>query len=140
MAAAADGPLPFGDVVAVGLVAAAATAATSEVARHNKPQVHHIATDKNSVSQLRGGPWTPRFAPLFEKAGVSMNSWKNKTIVLGHGGPHPETYHRAIYDRLVNATAGKTGDEYAAAFTRQLHILQVEIATPGTKLNEMVTK
>jgi filamentous hemagglutinin len=69
-----------------------------------------------------------------------MNSWANKTIVFGHAGPHPEQYHQAVYNSLIAATRGLEGDEYRAAFLKQLHILAVKIATPGTDLNLMVRK
>jgi hypothetical protein len=35
-------------------------------------QWHHIATDKNDVSESRGGPWTPRIEDLFARAGMSL--------------------------------------------------------------------
>ncbi len=107
--------------------------------RRQRPEIHHIATDKNSISAVRGGPWTPQFEPLFEKAGVSMNSLSNKTIVFGHRGPHPQAYHEAVYNSLIAATAGLDGEQYRAAFLNQLHVLAVQIATPGTSLNRLVT-
>lgn len=109
-----------------------------ETLRANKPEVHHIATDKNRVSTRNGGPWTPAFEPMFEKAGVSMNSIHNKTLVFGHRGPHPEVYHLAIYNALAQATQGLDGDAYRNAFLGKLHELQVLVATPGTPLNLMV--
>lgn len=69
-----------------------------------------------------------------------MNSIHNKTVVFGHAGPHPEAYHRAVFDRLVSATRGLDGARYRKAFLKTLHQLQVEIATPGTPLNKMVTR
>jgi hypothetical protein len=113
---------------------------TLDALRRGRPQVHHIATDKNRVSSRSGGPWTPRFEPLFERAGVSMNSLSNKTIVFGHRGPHPEGYHRAVYNSLVQATEGLDGDQYRRAFLNQLHVLAVQIATPGTDLNRLATR
>src|SRR3712207_7872183 len=34
---------------------------------------HHLATNKNSVSTARGGPWTPRFRRIFKKAGMELD-------------------------------------------------------------------
>jgi hypothetical protein len=129
-----------GGAIALGVAAVAVGKVIGDAIDRNRPEVHHIATNKNSISESSGGPWTPRFEPLFEKAGVSMDSWANKTVVFGHRGPHGEDYHRAVYDRLVNATRGLTGQAYTDALLRQLHILQVEVAAPGTDLNRMVTR
>jgi hypothetical protein len=37
-----------------------------------KPDVHHIATIENEVSTARGGPWTPQFKKIFDRAGMRM--------------------------------------------------------------------
>lgn len=103
-------------------------------------QVHHICTDKNCISPNTGGPWTPRFEDLFDKAGVSMQGDLNKVWVAGHQGPHPQEYHREVFDRLVEVTQGKSGDAYTQAFQRELAKIGKEIQTPGTKLNNLVTK
>jgi hypothetical protein len=59
-------------------------------------QWHHLATDKNDASPLRGGPWTPRFQRLFGKAGMHLNDPANRVYLLGHLGPHPERYHEEL--------------------------------------------
>lgn len=100
---------------------------------------HHIATNKNSVSTARGGPWTPRFKKLFEKAGISMGNSSNIVRVAGHYGPHPEAYHRSVHDRLVAATRGLNGDAFRKAFETELRSLGTEISTPGTALNRLIT-
>ena len=63
-------------------------------------QIHHIATDKNSV---RGMQWTNRFTPLFNQAGISLQDPANKVYVIGHRGSHTNMYHQAVYDRLNHA-------------------------------------
>jgi hypothetical protein len=72
--------------------------------KKNKAEWHHIATTENSKSSLRGGPWTPRFEELFDKAGMSMNDPANKVQLIGHKGPHPQKYHEAVYRYLFKAT------------------------------------
>jgi RHS repeat-associated protein len=57
---------------------------------------HHICTDKNFTSAKMGGPWTPRFQELFDKAGMSLQDKANIAIVLGHYGPHPGAYHQEV--------------------------------------------
>jgi hypothetical protein len=103
-------------------------------------QVHHICTDKNCVSPNSGGPWTPRFNKLFDRAGMSMQDELNKVWVTGHQGPHPAAYHKQVFDRLDQATQDKSGDEYTQAFREELGRIKTDIATPGSRLNNLVTK
>ncbi len=98
---------------------------------------HHIATDKNKIAGQR---WTDKFEKLFDKAGVSLQDPRNKVAVVGHKGPHPELYHQTVYDRLSGATYGLTGAAARDALLKQLDILGQEVATPGTVLNNLVTK
>src|SRR6266487_1571670 len=72
-------------------------------------QIHHICTNKNCISAATGGPWTPRFEAIFEKAGMTLEDGLNKIPVAGHGGSHSERYHQAIFDRLVKRTNGLDG-------------------------------
>lgn len=102
---------------------------------------HHIATNKNTESDVRGGPWTPRFQKLFDRAKMSLDDETNIVEVAGHQGPHPEQYHQAIFDRLEDATATCRGSEQCArALRAALKELAEEIAAPGTFLNKLVTQ
>jgi hypothetical protein len=103
-------------------------------------QVHHIATDKNSVSSQAGGPWTPFFAAIFAGAGMSLNDPENLVSIPGHQGRHPEPYHRTVYDRLFTATEGLTGEAYKDALIGELRQIRSELLTPGSDLNKLVTK
>src|SRR5262249_51262463 len=94
--------------------------------------------DKNSTSTSNGGPWTPRFEALFEKAGMSMQDPDNIVNVVGHRGPHPEAYHEEIYRRLIAATRGLSGKAFGVAFRAELRAMGAEIATPGTYLHALV--
>jgi hypothetical protein len=102
--------------------------------------VHHICTNKNCVSTVRGGPWTPRFEAIFEKAGMNLDDALYKVRVPGHAGPHPEAYHRAVYDRLINATDGLSGGAYKSALQRELQAVGQEAATSGSMLNNLLVK
>ena len=102
-------------------------------------QFHHIATNKNSTSTRNGGPWTPKFKPLFEEAGLSLNDAANLVYVVGQFGPHPQTYHQAVFDRLVTATKGLTGAHYAQALRDELRDLAREAKTAGTLINKLLT-
>ena len=103
--------------------------------------VHHIATNKNIKSDAAGGPWTPQFEKLFERAGMTLDDEANLVQVQGHQGPHPETYHREVYNRPREASRGlKAGTpELRQALLKTLRELAKEIQTPGTQMNRWVT-
>jgi hypothetical protein len=130
------------------LLAKAAAAKTDDEARVIIAQTlaaarvpeHHIATNKNWISTLRGGPWSPRFEKLFKKAGLTLQDVANKVRIPGHQGPHPEEYHLEIFDRLSNAVIGLRGEPYKKALLAELERVAAEIRTPGTKLNRLLTE
>jgi hypothetical protein len=102
---------------------------------------HHIATLANDKSPLRGGPWTPRFRRIFAKAGMSMKDPENIAPTMGHRGPHPERYHQIVLDELETATRNcQTMAICREKLTRALRALAKEIVTPGTELNQLVTR
>jgi RHS repeat-associated protein len=101
--------------------------------------IHHICTNKNCISAATGGPWTPRFEAIFEKAGMNLEDALNKIAVPGHRGPHPEAYHQAVFDRLTSATNGKSGGAYRDALQAELRAIGREIQAPGSVLNQLVT-
>jgi RHS repeat-associated protein len=100
---------------------------------------HHICTDKNCVSEARGGPWTPKFQELFDRAGMNMQDGLNRVVIEGHSGPHPEAYHNYVYRYLQGRTAGLEGQEFTQAFRSGLSELRTEVSTPGSPLNKLVT-
>jgi len=102
---------------------------------------HHIATDKWWDSTNSGGPWSPRFQRIFDKAGMSLNDPANIVNVKGHKGPHPQEYHEKIFERLVDATRTcRSIQQCRVALTAELKRLSRQIATPGTELNNLVTR
>jgi DNA uptake protein ComE-like DNA-binding protein len=102
---------------------------------------HHIATNKNDVSDARGGPWTPLFEQLFKRAGMSLDDPANKVRVRGHKGPHPQEYHERVYRRLVDATRRCRGiQQCQEALKTELKALAKEITTENTLLNRLVTE
>ncbi|HZI08744.1 MAG TPA: AHH domain-containing protein, partial [Myxococcus sp.] len=54
-----------------------AVAMAARGTRGGRTRDHHLATDKNSVSTARGGPWTPRFRKIFKKAGMELKDPEN---------------------------------------------------------------
>ena len=106
----------------------------------DRSQNHHLATDKNSISTARGGPWTPEFKRIFEKAGMKLKDPENIVAVPGHKGPHPQEYHEAVYERLRDATRRcRTMAACRASLTATLKELAEEVSTKGTSLHRLVT-
>jgi hypothetical protein len=104
---------------------------------------HHIATNKNSISTARGGPWTPRFEPFFKKAGLDINKGSENIVnVIGHYGPHPEAYHNLVFERLTKATAGIKANTaaYKTAVTNTLQTIGQEAQTAGSAVNKLITQ
>lgn len=135
------------DAVTIALApnAVAATAqnvsgATSRPVDAEGPE-HHIASDKFSTSANNGGPWTPRYQELFDKAGMSLDDAANKVRVPGHKGPHPQEYHEEIFRRLRDATLEcRSIQQCREALTSELQRLGRIISTSGTRLNKLVTR
>jgi A nuclease family of the HNH/ENDO VII superfamily with conserved AHH len=131
------------------LIASARAAKTEEeglaiiergVGAAGRAPAHHIATNKNWVSTLRGGPWSPRFEKMFERAGMNLEDAENVVNIPGHAGPHPELYHQEIFDRLTAATTAKRGAAYKTALVAELKRIAKEASTAGTKLNRLLTE
>ncbi|MFL5345772.1 MAG: AHH domain-containing protein [Hyalangium sp.] len=135
------------DTVSIALApnAVAATAQSLSGAAFRPVDVegpeHHIATDKWTDATHSGGPWTPRFQDIFDRAGMSLDDPANKVRVRGHVGPHPQEYHEEVYRRLDEATTGcRTVQRCRQALEAELRALAEEISTPGTWLNRLVTR
>lgn len=115
----------------------AAASAPVDVEGHE----HHIATNKWKEATHSGGPWTPKFQEVFERAGMSLDDAANKVRVKGHQGPHPEEYHRKVFGRLNNATLRcRSMQQCGESLVRELQKLAKEIATEGSELNKLVTR
>lgn len=102
---------------------------------------HHLATNKWKDASHSGGPWTPKFEELFERAGMSLDDPANKVRINGHKGPHPQKYHEEVYERLRDAIEDCVSmRQCAERLTSALRALAEEASTPGTRLNKWVTK
>ncbi len=118
-----------------------AVAMAARQGRGNRVEDHHIGTIANEISTARGGPWTPRLKKLYARAGMRLQDPENIVPVEGHRGPHPERYHRIVYKRLNEVMGGCRSIEVCRVkLTRALEKLAEEIATPGSELNQLVTK
>ncbi|MFP2902053.1 AHH domain-containing protein [Corallococcus sp. 4LFB] len=103
--------------------------------------VHHICTDKNEVSELSGGPWTPVFEPFFEQAGMSLNDTANLVRINGHRGPHPAEYHQAVLNRISKAMGKCRGvAQCRTALMDVLTAIAEELTTAGTRMRKLITR
>ena len=125
---------------AVAMTAQGTTGGTTEpvdVAVHE----HHIATNKWDDATHNGGPWTPKFKEIFDRAGMSLDAPTNKVRIPGHKGPHPREYHEEIFERLDRATSVcRTVQQCQQSLSAELGRLARELSTPGSRLNKLVTR
>jgi hypothetical protein len=139
--AVADGTLVIAGVSAGNTAQALRSACKDGLLKVPGYQWHHLATDKNELSALRGGPWTPIFEDIFARAGMTLNARENQVFLKGHGGPHPEAYHDEIFVRLQEAVRKcKTQQTCRDSLVGELKKIADEVCTPGTPLHRLVTK
>ncbi|ATB36382.1 putative lipoprotein [Cystobacter fuscus] len=135
-----------GTLLVTGTVAGTASAALRSACKELPDKTpgysrHHLATNKNDESHVRGGPWTPRFEKLFARAGMGLDDDANKVNLLGHFGPHPEEYHVEVFRRLEDALRFcKPQQQCRARLLAELTRIANEVCTPGTQLHGLTTK
>jgi A nuclease family of the HNH/ENDO VII superfamily with conserved AHH len=126
--------------VTAAVAAARKTGACAEAKKEDN-QAHHLCTNKNDTSERSGGPWTPLFEELFERAGMSLDDPANIVYLRDHKGPHPEAYHQEILRQLKDALGNcRTRAECRAKLVEALDKLAGEVCTPGSKLNKLATR
>jgi hypothetical protein len=130
------------DAVTVAMPAnAVAMAARGTGGKSPCVETHHIATICNDKDTRRGGPWTPRFREIFDAAGMTLDDPANKMPLEGHYGPHHRQYHEIVFKTLRDATQTcRSVEACREALTGALRRLAKQIATPGTELNQLVTR
>ncbi len=128
-------------VLAPTAVAASAMGPGGSIQGDPEGEIHHICTDKNEVSELSGGPWTPRFERIFRRADLKLSDEANLVRIQGHKGPHSREYHQEILDRINRATEGCRGKaDCRAALVNELNAIARDLMTAGTRLRKLVTK
>ncbi|RYZ16078.1 MAG: hypothetical protein EOO70_05340, partial [Myxococcaceae bacterium] len=102
---------------------------------------HHIATNKWWEATHNGGPWSPQFQRLFDRAGMSLDDPANTVRVPGHKGPHPREYHEEVYERLLRGLGRcRSIQSCSKALVKELESLGSEISTQNSRLNLLVTQ
>ena len=136
----ADGSIVVaGAAVATG-AASVGGACSDGSQKKDDHQWHHLATNKNVVSSSQGGPWTPLFEDLFQRAGMDLDAPENLVYLQGHQGPHPAAYHEEVYRQLSTAldrcgTLSQCRDKLKAALGK----LAEEVCSSGSLLNRWAT-
>ncbi|HEX5748052.1 MAG TPA: AHH domain-containing protein [Archangium sp.] len=137
----ADGTVLVTGVAAGTVATSAGSACTDGSEKTDGYSWHHLATDKNSISTLRGGPWTPLFEDFFEMAGMSLDAKENRIYLKGHKGPHPKEYHDEVYNRLQRAMRNcGTLAQCRSRLVTALKQIADELCTPGSHLHRLITK
>lgn len=127
--------------LAPGAVAAVAMYSNGQIPGDAEGPVHHICTNKNPVSAVSGGPWTPLCEQIFKKAGMTLEDVANKVRLNGHEGPHPERYHRRVINRLEQAVSRcRTPDACRGTLLHELATIANELLTPGSELRSYIVK
>ncbi|WP_224373052.1 AHH domain-containing protein [Hyalangium versicolor] len=137
--------LPAAGVLNVALAPGATTALAmyqeGKVPGDEEGPIHHICTNKNSISAATGGPWTPICEDIFRKAGMSLEDVANQVRLKGHEGPHTAAYHKAVVGRLQDAVSRcKTPETCRPELLKELAKIANELLTPGSRLRRLIVK
>ncbi|OJH36087.1 AHH domain-containing protein [Cystobacter ferrugineus] len=137
--------IPSAGVLNVALaptaVAAVAMGPGNSIQGDPEGDIHHICTNKNEISETSGGPWTPLFQQVFDRARMSLDDVANKVRIQGHKGPHPAEYHKEVLRRIDQATLGCRGPaQCRAVLVEELMKLAKDLTTEGTKMRKLITK
>ncbi|WP_404365731.1 AHH domain-containing protein [Corallococcus coralloides] len=127
--------------LAPGAAAALAMYSNGQIPGDAEGPVHHICTNKNLVSTVSGGPWTPACEEIFEKAGMTLEDAANKVRLKGHEGPHPEIYHNQVVNRLQTAVRTcRTTEACRTKLLNELARIANELLTAGSDLRSYIVK
>src|SRR3569833_2013064 len=102
----------------------------------------NIEGDGHHVSTWNNKKWTEEFKKLFDRAGLNIKTAKENIVkVINHFGPHPDEYHKYIYDNLLNATKNAKNDaEFRELFIKELKRLGKLCQKEGSQLNKWLTE
>jgi hypothetical protein len=125
--------------LAPGAVAAIAMYSKGQIPGDAEGPVHHICTNKNMISAVSGGPWTPLCERLFGRAGMELEDVANKVRLKAHEGPHPREYHQAVIDRLEKALGRcNTAETCRVRLVEELARIANDLLTPGSDLRRLI--
>jgi RHS repeat-associated protein len=110
-----------------------ATVAAAKLAEATA-DLHHVASNKHKSK------WTQKYDKIFDLAGMTLGEWANLLYVPGHGGRHSTPYHQAVYDDLLKAVTGKTGDQAAKALEKKLKEIAESICGKKGKFYKLLMR
>jgi hypothetical protein len=136
----ADGTIVVTGVAAGSAASAVGSTCTDGSERKDGYHWHHLATNKNDVSERSGGPWTPLFKRIFARAGMNLDAAENLVYLKGHKGPHSVAYHSEVHRRLEDALGDcRTVAQCGGRLLEGLKDLANDVCTPGSRLHRLVT-
>ncbi|MFM9965206.1 MAG: polymorphic toxin-type HINT domain-containing protein, partial [Planctomycetaceae bacterium] len=72
-------------------------------------KIHHLVSYFGNKLRGFAANWSQKSQKILKAAGIDpKNSKWNQMHVPNHKGPHPQKYHKAVYERLKKAVEGKT--------------------------------
>ncbi len=112
----------------VGRISGKSTTTAIKQAGNKLPtQIHHFATNKNSV-------WTSKMADIAKQYGLNLNeSWNKAT--MPHLGRHPNAYHNFVYQNMQRAATEAGGNQ-----TKFLQLFDQYVKQPILQNPELLRK
>lgn len=95
-------------------------------------RLHHVVTNKHF------GYWKPQFEAFLGQHGLRLKDMP-VVRVIGHAGPHPWQYHRAVLARLERAGQGLSGEAAKQAILAEASRIARECQRRGSQLNRWIT-
>ncbi len=127
--------------VSAAVTSARTSGACRDASDKGEAKAHHLATNKNDTSDVYGGPWTPRFKSLFDRAGLSLDDPLNIVYLIDHVGPHPREYHETVFRRLQDALGEcQTPASCRGRLVNAIDSIARDVCTSGSKLNRLATR
>jgi len=86
-------------------------------------QIHHFATNKNSV-------WTSKMADIAKQYGLDLNGAWNKAA-MSHLGRHPNAYYNFVYQNMQRAASEAGGNQAKFLQLFDQYVKQPVLQNPG---------
>src|SRR5262245_2087323 len=72
---------------------------------------------------------------LLRRGKLGLESWHNKVRIPGHQGPHPEGYHRRVWEILEKAARDKHGGDLTTALEKALDRIALRLLDDPCRLS-----
>jgi hypothetical protein len=97
--------------------------------------VHHVVSRYSNATRGWARNWSELARAILAEAGVGVESQSNKLRLPGHWGPHPELYHRVVFERLQRAAEGRTGAELTEKVRQELQKIMEDLLADPSRLS-----